>query len=246
MNRGATFFPLYYVGVTALPCPVSNIVVRHWWLRGLYNLQWLNTVINIFWFWKTSRVDNKLIKCVDSSRNFESTHIQQWLFFHCDPKLNIQKCSSVASGSYREWYMYSRGELFMRSREGYFGVYFPSCVATMEINTKLSLAWAHKQFVTRVTYIILFLTRHNESINNAKTRIFTHYPRVSLAPFTLCWWRHNGLAMRYNDQAIVTRTRTCDIYLVGYRFIHGDIHGRSYKKYIYRPIYVDVYDQNAY
>ena len=63
--------------------------------------------------------------------------------------------------------MYSRGELFMRSREGYFGVYFPSC------------AVCHKS-----TYIILFLTRHIESKNDAKTRIFTNHPRVSLARFT--------------------------------------------------------------
>ena len=27
--------------------------------------------------------------------------------------------------------MYSRDELFMRSREGYFGVYFPSSAATL-------------------------------------------------------------------------------------------------------------------
>ena len=44
-------------------------------------------------------------------------------------------------------------------------------------------------------YIILFLTRHNESKNDAKTRIVTHHLRVSLARFTLCWWRHNILAM---------------------------------------------------
>ena len=35
--------------------------------------------------------------------------------------------------------MYSSGKLFMRSREGYFGVYFPSCAATREINTKITL-----------------------------------------------------------------------------------------------------------
>ena len=42
---------------------------------------------------------------------------------------------------YREWCMYSRGELFVRSREGYFGVYFPSCAATREINTQTTFEW---------------------------------------------------------------------------------------------------------
>ena len=46
--------------------------------------------------------------------------------------------------------MYSRNELFMRSPECYFGVYFPSCFADREINTKITLSWALKKFVTRV------------------------------------------------------------------------------------------------
>ena len=46
--------------------------------------------------------------------------------------------------------MYSCDEPFMRSLECYFGVYFPSCCATREINTKITLSWAHKQFATRV------------------------------------------------------------------------------------------------
>ena len=38
----------------------------------------------------------------------------------------------------------------MHSLECYFGVYFPRCCATREINTKITLSWAHKQFATRV------------------------------------------------------------------------------------------------
>ena len=34
--------------------------------------------------------------------------------------------------------------------ECYFGVYFPRCCATREKNTKITLAWAHKQFTTQV------------------------------------------------------------------------------------------------
>ena len=38
----------------------------------------------------------------------------------------------------------------MCSLECYFGVYFPRCCATGEINTIITLSWAHKQFATRV------------------------------------------------------------------------------------------------
>ena len=48
--------------------------------------------------------------------------------------------------------MYSSNELFQQSREGYFGVYFPSAETVRP----------------EITYIILFLTRYNESINTDK------------------------------------------------------------------------------
>ena len=59
------------------------------------------------------------------------------------------------------------------------------------------------------TYIITFLTRHNESINEAKTGIFTHHPRVSLARITFCWYDDVTIdwRWRHNDRTIVTRTR---------------------------------------
>ena len=38
----------------------------------------------------------------------------------------------------------------MHSLECYFGVYFPRCCATREINTKITFSSAHKQFATRV------------------------------------------------------------------------------------------------
>ena len=48
------------------------------------------------------------------------------------------------------------------TRKGYFRVYFQSCTATREINNKIAIEWAHKQFITRVH------TWHNESINQYK------------------------------------------------------------------------------
>ena len=53
--------------------------------------------------------------------------------------------------------MYLSSELFMRSKEGYFGVYFPSFEATREITTKITLEWAHEQFVTRAHEVFHFL-----------------------------------------------------------------------------------------
>ena len=44
----------------------------------------------------------------------------------------------------------SHGELFLRSLECYFCIYFSRCFATREISTKITLSWALKQFVTRV------------------------------------------------------------------------------------------------
>ena len=81
--------------------------------------------------------------------NNQIPHITDIDFIHGD--IHGRTCKK-----YRIMY-YSRGELFMRSREGYFGVYFPSCVATREINTKITLEWAHKQFVTRVHTLFYFL-----------------------------------------------------------------------------------------
>ena len=49
--------------------------------------------------------------------------------------------------------MYSSDELFRRSWEGYFCVYFPSCEAT----AKITLEWAQKQFVAKVHALFYFL-----------------------------------------------------------------------------------------
>ena len=53
--------------------------------------------------------------------------------------------------------MYSSAELFQGSQEGYFGVYFLSCEAKREINTKITFEWVQKQFVMRVHTLFHFL-----------------------------------------------------------------------------------------
>ena len=73
-------------------------------------------------------------------------------------KLSIVRHTAHTTLSYttaREYrhchcHCHSRDELFLRSLECYFCVYFPRCFATREINTKITLSWAPKQFVTRV------------------------------------------------------------------------------------------------
>ena len=77
-----------------------------------------------------------------------------------------------------------------------------------------------------------------------KTRIYTHYPRVSLARFTFCWWRHNRLAMTSqwpdncdaNTWQVISNSLDID-------FIHGDIHGRSCKKMLIGDLYLSVSSQ---
>ena len=61
--------------------------------------------------------------------------------------------------------MHLSDELFQHSLKVYFGVYFPSCEATREINSKITLELAQKQFVTRVHTLFYFL---HESINDDK------------------------------------------------------------------------------
>ena len=45
------------------------------------------------------------------------------------------------------------------------------------------------------TYIILFLTRYNKSINDNKNGDLYTSSRVSLARVSFCWWRHIRLLM---------------------------------------------------
>ena len=68
--------------------------------------------------------------------------------------------------------MYSSDEPFQRSQEGYFGVN----------NTRVSTETVRHES----TYIILFLTRHNESINDDKhDELYTSSPCLTHSVFVL-------------------------------------------------------------
>ena len=113
----------------------------------------------------------------------------------------------------------------MRSREGYFDVYFPSWAATREMNTKITIEWAHKQFFTRV--YTLFNFAHD--VRNPQMTI-RHRFCVSLDRLTFCWWRHNRLLMtsQWPDHCAAITWKVISSSL-NIDFIHGDIHGRSCK-----------------
>ena len=66
---------------------------------------------------------------------------------------------------------------------------FISQVAQQHQNNTRVSTWSvrHKSI-----YIILFLTWHNESINDDKS---DDHPHVSFTRFTYCWWCHNWLLM---------------------------------------------------
>ena len=126
--------------------------------------------------------------------------------------------------------MYASDELIEHSWEGYFGVYFPICEATKEINTKITLEWEQNQFVMRVHALINFLLDIMNPQMMIKMTILTHCPHVSLTRFSFCWWHHNQLLMtsQWPDN--------CDVIMwimipnsLDIDFIHADIHGHSCK-----------------
>ena len=122
--------------------------------------------------------------------------------------------------------MYSSDESFQRSWEGLFPGLRSNEGNKYQNNTRASTETVHHES----TYIIVFLTRKNESINEYKTTSFTHRPRVSLARFSFCWWRRNRLLMtpQWPDNCgaitwiIISNSLDID-------YIHGDIHGQLWK-----------------
>ena len=61
--------------------------------------------------------------------------------------------------------MYSRDGLFLRSLDGSFGIYFPRCFATREMNTKITLSWALETVRHSSTYIIIYVLRSGHTYN---------------------------------------------------------------------------------
>ena len=64
---------------------------------------------------------------------------------------------STVFGSYIKDNVYTLVANCLCTHECYFGVYFPSCGATKEINTKITLERVREQFVVSVNTVFYFL-----------------------------------------------------------------------------------------
>ena len=95
------------------------------------------------------------------------------------------------------------------------------------MNTKIILDWAHKHFVATVHTSFYFLHDMMSPQITIDNTIFTHQHDASLDLFTFWWWHLNWLG---NCDAHTWKGifNSLDI-----DFIHGDIHDRSFKKFIY-------------
>ena len=84
--------------------------------------------------------------------------------------LTERKQSKWYTMSWNNMYTVAMNCLCAHSLEGYHGAYFPSRFATLEINTRITLEWAHKQFATRTHTLLSFssldcaLSLHNNII----------------------------------------------------------------------------------
>ena len=113
-----------------------------------------------------------------------------------------------------------------------FGVYFPSCKAMREINTKITLEWVHKQFIMRVVTSFHFLHMMNDDEND------------NLHTLTL-WFTHSVYIQLMTSQSIANdvtkcfvQCNNCDMHMwkeisnsLDINVIHGHIQGLSCKKY---------------
>ena len=97
--------------------------------------------------------------------------------------------------------MYSRDELFLCSLECYFCVYFPRCFATREINTKITLSWALKQFVTQVHTLFSIFTMTSRVLPLRLPSVYWHTrgtdPGASTYVLTVESWRPRSVLLKH-------------------------------------------------
>ena len=139
-----------------------------------------------------------------------SARVQSYKMYRIMHVLKWQTVSALTGGLF--WCLFTK----LRSNEGNEHLN----------NTQLSAETVHHES----TYITIFLSRHNESINDNKNdNIYTS--STCLTPLVFCLWRHNRLLMtsQWADICDVNTwimiSNSLDI-----NYIHGDIHGWSCKK----------------
>ena len=132
------------------------------------------------------------------------------------------------------------GKLFMRSWQGYFGIYFLSCKATRYKTPKLTVECINSLLWEYIQYITLFLTWHNESINDDKNNDFhTLTLCLTCTVYVLLLMSQliaDDITNALRVATILMRSRDKQ-YLTHYiSIIYGNIHGRSCKKDGYQNI----------
>ena len=123
-------------------------------------------------FWGR-QATTKLVPCYDNLRCR-----QWWQSWHHIMKIPIttsdDKCTIIMILGFLHDRPWISPWIKSISNECYFGVYFPRCCATREINTKITLSWAHKQFATRV---------HTLFYNfNDRTKVHNSYTPLQKSP----------------------------------------------------------------
>ena len=73
--------------------------------------------------------------------------------------------------------MFSHDERFLRSLKYHVGVYSPRYFATRDINTRLTLSWALKQFVTRVHTLFSMCSYDCSSVSEVNLHHISHIDR---------------------------------------------------------------------
>ena len=103
--------------------------------------------------------------------------------------------------------MYSRDKLFTRSLECYFGVHFPRCRATREINTKITLSWARKQFACREHTSSFYMYPHDDTHPHPHTtthtppspKVYGSFMKHNSQKVTEMYWGHTENGWRWCD-----------------------------------------------
>ena len=147
---------------------------------------------------------------------------------------------SLCRGRNEIMYVLSWRTVSALTRVGYFGIYFPRCFATREINTKITFSWALKRFFTRVhtLFSIYYTYPHNYEhkalsrlVNRKKTphtsvrclwwvfqtiwgRVVTDWPHLLFHPVERSLNTHNASLMVKSNY----KTRLKLIYLMCYNY----------------------------
>ena len=108
---------------------------------------------------------------------------------------------------------------------------FPSCEATKEISTKITLSWVHIRFVTTVHTLLYFL--HNVRSPYCRPRI--QFPHINTVPLLLSLRSGDDVTIN-RAMLVMTSQLTWQLWRTNVKVIHSsividfmysDIHGQS-------------------